>query len=171
MCTRACLRIRVGCPTYEMSEDADCSTLAWGPFFSLSFCTDCQTKIRNNIEKNRMLWLVSWRPNMRKHKHCDCAYVFLRSHTVYQSPLRRYLKQMTTFHILCLRVCFGPSARWCVPIGEKSRRFTGKPALSRQGFLPKTKQKWMVSKEQIKVSVEMMWRRVQFYLKHTKEII
>lgn len=29
----------------------------------------------------------------------------------------------------------------------------------------------MVSKEQIKVSVEKMWRRVQFFLKHTKQII
>lgn len=49
----------------------------------LSFCTDCQTKIRNNIEKkNRMLWLMSWRPNMRKYKHsvwlrlCVCAHPY-----------------------------------------------------------------------------------------------
>lgn len=114
-------------------------------FFSprLSFCTDCQTKIRNNIEKKIEccgLW-VGVQICANTNTLCDCAYVFVRTHTVYQSPLRRYLKQMTTFHILCLPVCFGPSVHWCVPIGEKSRRFTGKPALSRQGFLPKKQTK------------------------------
>lgn len=107
-------------------------------FFSprLSFCSDCQTKIRNNIEKKIECCgcCVGVQICANTNTVCDCAYVFVRAHAVYQSPLRRYLKQMITFHVPCLRVCFGLSARSCVPIGEKSRRFTGKPALSRKGF-------------------------------------
>lgn len=166
MCTRACLRLRLGCTTWN---EWRCwlQHISLRTFFSprLSFCADCQTKIRNNIEKKKIeccgLW-VGVQICTNRNSVCDCAYVFVRAHTVYLSPLRHCLKQMTTFHIVRLRVCFGPSACWRVPIAEKSRRFTGKPVLSRQGSLPKNKQKWMVSPEQFKVSVEKMWRRVQF---------